>query len=132
MCARRLLQVYYYNTVTGDSAWEPPEGFAGAAAGAEGQASVPINSTPIKGTPWSEVLCSDGKTYYYNSATQVRHSETCLLLRHSDTSELPGLGALTKMSNVCCRDQSHGTQRIPEGLPRPCVLHLNARWLLAI
>lgn len=65
-------QVYYYNTVTGDSAWEPPEGFVSGAPGADADCpSVPVNTTAIKGTPWSEVLCSDGKTYYYNAATQV-------------------------------------------------------------
>jgi WW domain len=67
-----ILQVYYYNTVTGDSSWSTPEDFAGnAPTGSGGGASVPISTTPVKGTSWSEILCSDGKTYYHNSATQV-------------------------------------------------------------
>jgi hypothetical protein len=66
-------QVYYYNTVTGDSSWSAPEDYAGGApTGSVGGASVPISTTAVKGTSWSEILCSDGKTYYHNAATQVR------------------------------------------------------------
>ena len=65
-------QVYYYNTVTGDSAWEAPEGYTGGAPGADGSAGVPVSTTLVKGTAWSEVACSDGKTYWFNSATKVR------------------------------------------------------------
>lgn len=75
-CLMALLpipQVYYYNTVTGDSSWSAPEDVAGGApTGSGGGASVPISTTAVKGTSWSEILCSDGKTYYHNSATQVR------------------------------------------------------------
>ena len=70
-------QVYYYNTVTGDSSWSAPEDLAGGApTGSGGGASVPISTTAVKGTSWSEILCSDGKTYYHNSATQVSLTPT--------------------------------------------------------
>eukprot|EP00884_Botryococcus_braunii_P003278 jgi/Botrbrau1/12951/Bobra.154_2s0011.1 len=58
--------VYYYNTITNESSWERPEGYKGD----EDKASavpVPVKSEKVKGTKWMEVLCDDGKHYYYNS-----------------------------------------------------------------
>ena len=83
-----ILQVYYYNTVTGDSSWSAPEDLAGGAPAGGGGASVPVSTTAVKGTSWSEILCSDGKTYYHNSATQVTarqimHLALCMCMLRS-------------------------------------------------
>lgn len=66
-----IVQVYYYNTLTNESSWEKPEGFKGDSSKASAQ-PVPASTTSIKGTDWSEVLCTDGRKYYFNAASQVR------------------------------------------------------------
>lgn len=77
--------MYYYNTVSGDSSWDVPEGFAGAAPGGEGGAAQ-FSTNPVKGTTWLEVVSSDGKTYYYDSATQVWPSTLVHIVSHSALS----------------------------------------------
>ncbi len=67
-----LLQVYYYNTLTNESSWEKPEEFVGDASKASAQLT-PVSTQPVKGTDWSEVVCADGRKYYFNAGTQVRH-----------------------------------------------------------
>jgi hypothetical protein len=32
---------------------------------------VPVSCTPVKGTPWSEVKCEDGRVYYVHSESEV-------------------------------------------------------------
>jgi hypothetical protein len=34
-------------------------------------AQVPVSCTPVKGTPWSEVKCEDGRIYYVHSDSEV-------------------------------------------------------------
>lgn len=51
---------YYYNTTTGESQWERPEGFQG------GSDSVQPEQNE---SPWMECVSPDGYTYYYNSAS---------------------------------------------------------------
>ena len=65
-----MLQVYYYNTLTNESSWEKPKGFAGDASKASAQLT-PVSTQPVKGTDWSEVACADGRKYYFNAGTQV-------------------------------------------------------------
>jgi hypothetical protein len=36
---------------------------------------VPVSSTPVAGTPWSEVKCEDGRVYFYNETEDVRAVE---------------------------------------------------------
>jgi transcription elongation regulator 1 len=64
-------QVYYHNTMTGESSWERPEGFSGdgVTAVAEGP-PVPVAQASIAGTEWYEVKCQDGRRYYFNHGTQ--------------------------------------------------------------
>ncbi|BDA46960.1 Transcription elongation regulator 1 [Coccomyxa sp. Obi] len=61
-------QVYYYNTLTNESTWEKPEGYKGDASKASAQPK-PLATQLIKGTDWSEVVCEDGKKYFYNTTT---------------------------------------------------------------
>ncbi len=37
---------------------------------------VPVSSTPVEGTQWSEVKCEDGRVYYYNAETDVSDTHT--------------------------------------------------------
>lgn len=69
----QVLQVYYYNTLTNESSWEKPKDYAGDVSKASAQLT-PVSTQPVKGTEWSEVVCADGRKYYFNGSTQVRQS----------------------------------------------------------
>ncbi|CAL5224177.1 g6817 [Coccomyxa viridis] len=62
-------QVYYYNTLTNESSWEKPKDYAGDVSKASAQLT-PVSTQPVKGTDWSEVVCADGRKYYFNGSTQ--------------------------------------------------------------
>lgn len=63
-------QVYYYNTVSEESAWERPPDFKGDTEKVAEQ-PVPSSSNVVLGTAWSEVKCLDGRVYFYNSESEV-------------------------------------------------------------
>lgn len=63
-------QVYYYNTMTGESSWERPQGFQGDAEKIA-EKPKPVASERIEGTDWTEVKCEDKRKYYFNVVSQV-------------------------------------------------------------
>ncbi len=85
-------QVYYYNTLTNESTWEKPVGYKGDSSKASAQPK-PLATQIIKGTTWSEVVCEDGKKYFYNTSTLV----SMLTLE----AALP----LAPCSYACCLEQ---------------------------
>lgn len=79
--------MYYYNTLTNESSWEKPEDFAGDASKASAQLT-PVSTQAVSGTQWSEVVCQDGRKYYFNASTQV--GSCCLQNVSEEGSESAG------------------------------------------
>ena len=85
-------QVYYYNTLTNESTWEKPVGYKGDSSKASAQPK-PLATQIIKGTTWSEVVCEDGKKYFYNTSTLV------------SMTDFRGCSALSTLFYACCLEQ---------------------------
>lgn len=66
--------MYYYNTLTQASSWTAPEGVDVPVTEVEAE-PVPETSTPVAGTAWMEVKCTDGRVYFYHEESEVRRSE---------------------------------------------------------
>lgn len=56
--------LYYYNTVTGESQWDKPEGFQ-----SQSESTAQAGEQSESGSPWMEAVSPDGFTYYYNTET---------------------------------------------------------------
>ena len=66
--------MYFYNTLTEASSWTAPEGVDVPVTEVEAE-PVPETSTPVAGTAWMEVKCTDGRVYFYNEESEVRSRE---------------------------------------------------------
>uniref|UniRef100_A0A8C2JSR5 WW domain-binding protein 4 n=1 Tax=Cyprinus carpio TaxID=7962 RepID=A0A8C2JSR5_CYPCA len=55
---------YFYNTVTGESQWEKPDGFVD-----ESSSSAAGQTQDLSGGAWIEAVSPDGYMYYYNTET---------------------------------------------------------------
>ncbi|XP_008429190.1 WW domain-binding protein 4 isoform X2 [Poecilia reticulata] len=100
---------YYYNTVTGVSQWEKPEGFQGrSSASAQSQ-----QSESSLGSPWMGAVSPDGYTYFYNTNTGESSWEKPADFPSSEESETQ----LEKEENAG-EDQSSQLETAPAGEER--------------
>ncbi|XP_077425110.1 WW domain-binding protein 4 isoform X2 [Vanacampus margaritifer] len=73
---------YYYNTVTGDSQWDIPEGFQGNSDFVQHE-----QHKSSSGSAWMEAVSPDGYAYWYNTETGESRWEKPNDFRPNETSE---------------------------------------------
>ncbi|XP_028914592.1 WW domain-binding protein 4 [Ornithorhynchus anatinus] len=85
---------YYYNTVTGDSQWDKPEGFQ--------ETFRKRTEMPL----WVESVSEDGYTYYYNTETgESKWEKPDDFVPHADHSNNEGISALKKSISESTEEQ---------------------------
>ncbi|XP_051869708.1 WW domain-binding protein 4 [Pristis pectinata] len=62
---------YYYNTGTGESQWEKPEGFQGSSNFVQSE----VAQQDLSASSWVEGVTPEGCTYYYNLTTRASQWE---------------------------------------------------------
>mmetsp|Transcript_42232 Transcript_42232/g.69356 ORF Transcript_42232/g.69356 Transcript_42232/m.69356 type:complete len:101 (+) Transcript_42232:39-341(+) len=66
-------QTYFYNELTGETQWEPPDSFAAqrddALVDMSTDYQISTYESPARADDWQEYTDEDGRLYYYNALT---------------------------------------------------------------
>ncbi|XP_078265390.1 WW domain-binding protein 4 isoform X4 [Rhinoraja longicauda] len=82
---------YYYDTGTGESQWEKPEGFQGSLNFVQSE----VAQQNLSASSWVEEATPEGSTYYYN-----------LITRASQWEKPEGFIASSECSDAACKDKT--------------------------
>ncbi|XP_032888882.1 WW domain-binding protein 4 isoform X1 [Amblyraja radiata] len=82
---------YYYNTGTGESQWEKPEGFQGSSNFVQSE----VAQQNLSASSWVEGATPEGSTYFYN-----------LITRESQWENPEGFIVSRECSDTACKDKT--------------------------